>query len=156
MTGALIGVVVMGISAPMVAKVSLAPAITQARSTNISAAEATVTAFAAKARNTNIYDPDEVPSNCDVLEIATNAYTITCVEGSGTPFEERAARSFQVIVANEGTETDSEPKVKEGPYTPGVYCPDFDPDGTLGFDNDHNVNCNPNAWWHHDPDGGPP
>ena len=158
LTSALVGVVVMGLTAPLVAQTALQPAINAARSTNFAAAEATATAFAAKARETNLYDPAEVPPNCDVMEIATNAYTITCVEGLDTPYEERVARSFEVIVANDdsGTSSSGTKPPKEGPYTPGVYCPDFDPDGTLGFDNDHNVNCNPNAWWHHDPDGGPP
>ena len=28
-------------------------------------------------------------------------------------------------------------------YTPGVYCPSWDPDGSGGYNNDHNVVCNP-------------
>ena len=156
MTGALVGVVVMGITAPFVAKTALQPAITHAQSTNFAQAEATATIFAAQATSTNVYNADKVPDSCDVMDLGDNAYTIRCTEGIDTPFEQSAARSFWVVSAQGQEDPNGEKPPKEGPYTPGVYCPDFDPDGTLGFDNDHNVNCNPNAWWHHDPDGGPP
>jgi len=35
-------------------------------------------------------------------------------------------------------------KGKPGPYTPGIFCPPWDPTGLDSFDNDHNVRCNPN------------
>ena len=157
LTSVMVTTAIIGIILPPLLDIALIPIKAQVRSTNFSQAEATATHFAAKATSTNVYDPDLVPDNCDVMELGDQSYTITCKSGQA-PLEQRAARSFWVTVSqgSDNLEANGDKPPKEGPYTPGVYCPDFDPDGTLGFDNDHNVNCNPNAWWHHDPAGGPP
>ena len=125
----------MGLIAPGIAQMSIAPMVAQKQQANFSIAESAAVTYAANAEQTSSLPP--VPDKCTRTNPSDDAYLITCTEGEGQ-FQMTAARAFRTNVVSSG------PARKSGPYTPGIFCPPWDPDGTDSFDNDHNVNCNPN------------
>lgn len=127
----------MGILSPYVAQMSVQPIFAQKRANNFSAAEAVAVSYAAL--NEQASELSTVPDNCELSTLSNSAYEIICIEGEGK-WLMSASRSFRL----QTTVYNIPPTVKEGPYTRGVFCPPFDPDGTLSFDHDHQVVCNPN------------
>ncbi len=148
-TGLMVTCALVGILAPVIGDLFVNLAKVQAKALNFGEAESTATIYATAAKASK--ELSEVPDVCELEPLGNEVYTIECTVGEVQGTVARATRTFDIYVEtdNESDETDTdEPKVKAGPYTPGVYCPHYDPDGTIGFDNDHNVNCNPGAWWH--------
>jgi len=147
-TGLMVTCSIIGILVPVVGELFVNLAKVQAKAANFSTAGVTASIYANQARTNKA--THAVPEGCDLQSKGNEVYTITCTEGTISGTVASATRTFDIYVeptnSNNESET-NEPKVKEGPYTPGVYCPDWDPDGTKGYDNDHNVNCNPNGWW---------
>lgn len=132
----------MGLLAPGVAHMTIQPFMAQKRATNFSIAEATAVSFAAKNEGALTLTP--TPDGCTVVVLDdSDAYSITCVEGEGT-FRQSATRSFRLAVLCEGSSCDSSSGY-EAPkeYTPGVFCPLWDPWGVINYNHSHNVQCIP-------------
>ena len=145
MTGLLVTCSLIAIIAPVIGSLMVELSKTQAKALNFGEAESKATLYSTIARTNK--ELHEVPNECELEDLGNEAYTIECTVGHVLGTIGRATRTFDIYVESNNENETNEPTVKEGPYTPGVYCPEWDPDGTLGYDNDHNVNCNPNGWW---------
>ena len=133
----LVGVSIMGISMPMVANMALAPVMAQKRTANFGIAEAAAVTYAAL--NEGLPQTTDVPNDCNLTELEeSNAYSITCVHGEGK-FKQSAMRSFRLAVIEGGSNS----VVERKPYTPGIYCPLWDPWGVQSYNAAHNVQCIP-------------
>lgn len=162
---AVVGVSIMGTAMPMVANMSLQPIIAQRRAQNFAVAEATAVAYAAKNEGGLALTP--VPDDCNVIEVENKAHSITCVEGD-EQFKQSVTRSFRLAVlcddndrnnghGNSGGNDCSNPSGYNTPisYTPGVFCPLWDPWGVINYNDSHNVQCIPVPYgpWAHTYDG---
>ena len=149
----LVGVSIMGVAMPMVATISIQPYMAQKRAENFGAAEATAVSYAAKNEGALALTP--VPDNCNVIEVENYAYSITCVEGE-KQFKQSVTRSFRLGIlcddndsnnghGNSGGSDCSNPSGYNTPisYTPGVFCPLWDPWGVINYNDSHNVQCIP-------------
>ncbi len=141
-TGAMVTLVIAGIAMTAVGHVMTSLAKTQAKTANFGRAEATATLYAARAAAR--FELPELPEKCELDDLGDKVYKITCTQGTVVGTVARASRAFDIIDESAYQAPDEGPKRKEGPYTPGIFCPPWDPDGTLSFDNDHRVVCNPN------------
>ena len=135
-TGAL-----MGIIGPGVAQMAIQPVIAQKRSINFSQAEATAVAYSAK--NEQAIELTPTPDGCTVTPIENQSYSISCVEGKA-PYKQSATRSFTLASVANSTGGYQAPKA----YTPGVYCPLWDPWGVQSYNAAHNVQCIPVPYSH--------
>ena len=141
-TGAVVGLAIAGIAMTAVGHVMTSLAKTQAKTLNFGRAEASATVYAAQAAAR--FELPELPDTCELDDLGDLVYKITCTNGTVPGTIAKATRAFDIIDESAYQAPDDGPKRKEGPYTPGVFCPPWDPDGTLSYDNDHNVVCNPN------------
>ena len=140
----IVGLSIMGVAAPMVATMSLQPIIAQKRSVNFSLAEATAVTYAGKNEQGLSLTP--TPDGCNVVEIEEKTYSISCVQGEGK-YKQSATRSFTLATLTDGDETSSGYTAPEA-YTPGVYCPLWDPWGVQSYNAAHNVQCIPVPYSH--------
>ena len=94
----LVGLSIMGASAPMVMDMSLAPVIAQKRALNFGQAEAAAVSYAAANEYTEDHLP-EPPSGCSnqALDDEGLSWKITCRAGVDTQFEQVASRAFRVM-----------------------------------------------------------
>ena len=89
------GMTIMGIAAPKIANMSIQPFIAQKRAENFGIAEAAAVTFAAQ--NEGATSLTVTPSLCDAPDPLSNgAYSITCTEGTGTPYVQTVTRSFRL------------------------------------------------------------
>ena len=132
-TGAL-----MGILGPGVAQMAIQPVIAQKRSVNFSIAEARAVSYAAL--NEGAPETTPVPESCTLVgnDDESNAYSITCVEGEH--YKASVMRSFRLAPAASG---ESSGYQAPRSYTPGVFCPLWDPWGVINYNDSHNVQCIP-------------
>ena len=162
----LVGVSILAAALPMVAQVSIQPFMAQKRAENFGVAEAKAVSFAAKNEGALALTP--VPDGCSSIETENYAYSITCVEGEGT-FKQSVTRSFRLGVlcdndgnnghGNSGGHDCSNPSGYNTPisYTPGVFCPLWDPWGVINYNDSHSVQCIPvpyGPWAHTYPEDG--
>ena len=132
-TGALMGMI-----SPFVATMAIQPVIAQKRASNFSVAEASAVTYAALNEGAPATTP--VPEGCELLGLEdSNAFSITCTHGE-SPYTQSVMRSFRLAVI-EG-ETDNT-NITRRQYTPGVFCPLWDPWGVTSYNNAHNVQCIP-------------
>ena len=140
----MVATVILGIITPTIHQVAMVPAITQAKNANFQKAELQTLTY----MTTSIHREGlvTVPDSCDLTEdsAALQNYTITCEYGSHRKTIAKASRSFTLFDLN-GTSTDSAsvPVPPNMDYTPGVYCPPWDTNGTISFNSSHNVRCIP-------------
>jgi len=139
---ALVGLSVMGVTAPSIMQMSIAPFEAQKRAQNLGVAETSAVVFAAT------YEGGlEIPENNDVCtserrENTNNAYSVTCTHGSGK-YVQSVTRAFRLAVPDEGLDgDDGSDTVREfANATPNRYsghsCPIYDRWGTNGY-NDTN------------------
>ena len=135
----LVGVSIMGIAMPMVANMALQPIYAQKRAENFGVAEASAVTYAAKNEGGITLTP--VPDGCSVVEQEEQAFSVTCVHGEGS-FKQSATRSFRLAVLTDGEQTSSGYTAPVS-YTPGVFCPLWDPWGVTNYNDAHNVQCIP-------------
>ena len=134
----MIGISIMGAAAPMVLDMSIAPMIAQKRAQNFAVAESRAVAYAAL--NEGAPDTTPVPDGCDLAQLEdAGAYMITCVEGADN-FKQSVSRSFK-LAPLEGDDTSNDKPRRA--YTPGVFCPLWDPWGIINYNDSHNVQCIP-------------
>jgi hypothetical protein len=132
-TGAL-----MGMLAPAVSQMSIQPFIAQKRASNFSVAESSAVTYAALNEGAPATTP--VPDGCELLALdESNAFSITCSHGESR-FKQSVMRSFRLAVI-EGDTANTDITRRE--YTPGVFCPLWDPWGIINYNDSHNVQCIP-------------
>ena len=166
---------IMGVAAPQIANMSIQPFVAQKRALNFGVAEAAAVTFAAK--NEGATSLSSTPSLCDAPDpLSDGAYSITCTEGTGTPYVQTVSRSFRLQQCddndgnnghgNSGGHDCSNPgnggfvkdlRVFDFPPPPGFtghQCLITDNWGldTDAFDREKNKwkgkSCTPNAAWH--------
>ena len=169
------GMTIMGVAAPQIANMSIQPFVAQKRALNFGVAEAAAVTFAAK--NEGATSLSSTPSLCDAPDpLSDGAYSITCTEGTGTPYVQTVSRSFRLQQCddndgnnghgNSGGHDCSNPgnggfvkdlRVFDFPPPPGFtghQCLITDNWGldTDAFDREKNKwkgkSCTPNAAWH--------
>lgn len=93
----------MGIAAPPILKMSIAPAEAQARAQSLSEAESHAVVYAAAHENKP--DIPVATAECpDLLNTGGGSYTITCEGGTGR-YQQSISRSFRLLVQNNNTYT---------------------------------------------------
>ena len=149
----LVGVSIAGVATPHIAEMSLAPIIAQKRANNFAVAESTAVGYAAM--NEGLSELTPLPDGCTTVELDGNAYTVTCTHGEGQ-FKTSVSRSFRLAAicedGNNGHGNDNGDYDCSNPgngtqarikYTPGVFCPLWDPWGVINYNDSHNVQCIP-------------
>ena len=127
----------MGMLSPFIASMSIQPVITQKRASNFSVAEAAAVTYAAL--NEGAPQTTPVPDGCTLIDLEeSKAYSITCVHGDR--YKQSAMRSFRLAIIEGGN---NDQYADRKPYTPGVYCPLWDPWGVQSYNRGHNVQCIP-------------
>ena len=92
---ALVGLSVMGAAAPSMMTMSLAPFEAQKRAQNLGIAESAAVTFAS-ANEGETQLSGNTPDGCEITEIATLAYEITCTEGKETKYVQSVTRAFRL------------------------------------------------------------
>lgn len=137
-TSVVVAGALMGLLAPGVAHMTVQPFMAQKRATNFSVAEAIAVSYAAK--NEGLPETSPVPDDCSLIgEIDSDARSITCWHGVGT-FKQSVMRSFRLAPLEGGNSSGYQAPVS---YTPGVFCPLWDPWGVTNYNDSHNVQCVP-------------
>ena len=96
----LVGLSILGAAMPMVAQVSVQPFMAQKRALNLGVAEALAVSFAAAHEGATTLQA--TPAGCDApVALAHGAYSITCIEGDGTPYVQTVTRSFRLQVCDD-------------------------------------------------------
>ena len=95
LVSAIVGLTIMGAAAPSVMTMSIAPFEAQKRALHLGTAESTAVTFAA-ANEGETQLTGTTPERCEVINIATLAYNITCTEGEGTPYVQSVTRAFRL------------------------------------------------------------
>jgi len=90
---ALVGISIMGASAPMVMQMSIAPFEAQKRAENLGLAESKAVTFAATNEGSSSFT--DLPSDCDLSSPSDGSFTVTCVAGEGTKYIQTVSRSFR-------------------------------------------------------------
>ena len=150
-TSAVVGIAITAAAMPMVANLTIQPIMAQKRSENFSVAEASAVGYAAK--NEGGADLTPLPDNCVTAEMEGNSYSVTCTHGEGQ-FKQSVTRSFRLASlcedgdnghGNNGGYDCSNPGSSNNRivYTPGVFCPLWDPWGVISYNLAHDVQCIP-------------
>jgi hypothetical protein len=140
LVSALVGLSIAGTAMPMVTQMSLAPVMTQKKAANFSVAESKAVAYSAK--NEGLMDWTPIPNGCTdpvPLDDDDTAFMITCIEGEGV-FRQSASRSFRLAPLEGSIGSSYTAPVS---YTPGTFCPLWDPWGVINYNDSHNVQCIP-------------
>jgi hypothetical protein len=123
----------------MLMDMSLAPIVAQKGASNFGIAEATAVSYAAKNEGGITLTP--TPDDCAVVPLEEQSYSITCTQGTKS-FKQSSTRSFRLAVLTDGF-GDSSGYTAPMAYTPGVFCPLWDPWGVINYNDSHNVQCIP-------------
>ena len=154
----MVGLSVMGVAAPSLMQMSIAPHVAQLRAKNLGVAESAATVFAATYEG-GLDTPPTVTDTCtsEARENTDNAYSVTCTHGSGK-YVQSVTRAFRLAVPDEGLDGDDGGSgvAREFAFqTPTRYsghsCPTYDRWGTKGYNDTnyeaHNGACIPlDAW----------
>ncbi len=139
LTSLMVSMTIMGLIIPMVGDMLVTAARAQAKSANYADAEYLANTFAGNSRAKK--GLSEVPKPCDLKDQGNNVYTITCTKGRTNQARAVAERTFEIVLDSTGSaNSNSDPE-----YTPGYWCPHFDPDGSIGFNTKWGVTCNPES-----------
>lgn len=94
----MVGLSIMGASAPMIMEISLAPIVAQKRAQNLGIAETSAVAYSAANEYTQI-DLTEPPAGCETQAVDDEelSWTVTCRAGADTQFEQVVTRAFRVL-----------------------------------------------------------
>ena len=154
-----VGMSLMGVAAPMVMEMSIAPVVAQKRAQNFSVAETAAVVFAATYEGTTDTPADTDTCTSSEREGTENAFSVTCTHGSGK-YVQSVTRAFRLAVPekelNNGGGTDGASFGRQFEFeTPTRYsghqCPIHDPWGVYGY-NDQYYNalggaCTPDVAW---------
>jgi hypothetical protein len=152
----IVGVAIMGASAPSMMQMSIAPYEAQIRAKNLGIAETSAVVFAAT------YEGGlDIPGNTDTCtsearEGTENAYSVTCTHGTDK-YVQSVTRAFRLAVPDEGLDDAGESSTSRtfAYETPtrfsGHSCPYYDEWGTNGYNDQYyeamNGACIPLPVW---------
>ena len=140
-TSAVVGISLMSTAMPMVANMTIQPLMAQKRAENFAVAESAAVGYAAKNEGVPALTP--LPDNCSTAELEGNAYTVTCWHGE-EQFKQSVSRSFRLAALCEDDDCDDDDDYdSRRVYTPGIFCPLWDPWGVINYNDSHNVQCIP-------------
>ena len=126
-----------GVTMTMVVDMSVQASFAQNRASNFGLAEATAVSYAAKNEGGITLTP--TPDGCTVVPLEEQSYSITCTPGVKS-FKQSVTRSFRLAVLTDGDDESSGYRAPVS-YTPGVFCPLWDPWGVINYNDSHNVQC---------------
>jgi len=142
----IVGLAIMGVAAPPMLTMSIAPAEAQKRAQNLSEAESSAVIFSRANEGQQTLDMSALPSNCPptkVVQTALRAYEVTCEAGltaSGEKgrYYKDSTRSFRLAALQQGGYTN--PTRSFAFVTPDGYshieCQTSDPWGVMWY-NEH-------------------
>ena len=138
----LVGVAIMGASAPSMMQMSLAPHEAQLRAKNLGIAETAAVVFAATYEGKTDIPPTSTDTcTSEAREDTENAYSVTCTHGTGK-YVQSVTRAFRLAVpdselngagGNVGRQFAFETPTR---YS-GHQCPTYDAWGTKGYNDQH-------------------
>ena len=131
LVSSMIGLSIMGIAAPTILDMSVAPIIAQKRANNFSQAESSAVVFAAAHEGAT--QVAAAPNGCTLDGDNAPAYEITCIEGAGTKFIQTVSRSFRTDANASNSNTIAFPMDPPESYTEW-NCPGID--NILGWPED--------------------
>ncbi len=134
----LVGLSIMGASAPAMLKMSIAPYEAQLRAQNLGVAESAAVVFAATYEGTLDIPQDTDTCTSEAREGTENAYSVTCTEGDGK-YVQSVTRAFRLAVPEQeldngdGADTGREFDFETPTRYSGHQCPTYDAWGTKGY-----------------------
>ena len=149
-----VGLSLMGVAGPSVARMAITPYVAQKQSQNFTQAEALAVTIAAQAEATGRVPTLPSGSPCAVsTPQSSGVYQVSCTEGSGR-YSAKAVRSFYIPPAQSqnsgGTSQRSFAHDRPKKFS-GHQCPTYDTWGTDGYNaqwyDQLNGACKPNAAW---------
>jgi len=152
----MVGLSVMGVMAPSIMQMSIAPYEASLRAKNLGVAETAAVVFAATYEGKLELPEDTDTCVSKLREGTANAFSVTCTEGDGR-YVQSVTRAFRLAVPDEGLDggngTDKSRKFAYETPTrfSGHQCPGYDSWGVNGY-NDKNYSalggaCIPNDGW---------
>jgi hypothetical protein len=134
----MVGLSIMGASAPVMMDMSLAPIIAQKRAQNLGVAESAAVVFAATYEGKLDIPPTvDGPCTSEARENTDNAYSVTCTYGSGK-YVQSVIRAFRLAVPDKGLDGEGGNGEREFQFEKptrysGHQCPNEDPWGVYGY-----------------------
>ena len=95
----IIGLSIMGVAAPSMVNMSIAPIQAQKRAENFAVAEATAVTFAAQAESSQ--SVSSVPDGCGLNNLGNAVYTVTCAHGEGA-YRQEVSRTLRLDISSTG------------------------------------------------------
>ena len=141
-TSALVGMSIMGVAAPSMVNMTIAPFEAQKRAQNLGVAETAATVFAATYEGTT-----DIPTNTDICipserEGTQNAYSVTCTHGDGK-YVQSVTRAFRLDVPDKDLDNGDGASMQRlfAYETPtrfsGHQCPTYDTWGVNGYNDQY-------------------
>ena len=153
----MVGITIMGVAAPSMVKMTIAPAEAQKRAQNFGVAESAAVVFAATYEGkTDV--PPTVTDTCtsQAREGTDNAYSVTCTHGTGK-YVQSVTRAFRLAVpeqelnSGDGAGNGREFAFEKPTRYSGHQYPIHDPWGVYGYNDQHYSTlggaCIPNVAW---------
>lgn len=152
----IVGLSIMGATAPSMMRMSIAPYEANLRAENFSVAESAAVVFAATYEGTL-----DIPSNTNtctpqIREGTENAYSVTCTYGSGK-YVQSVSRAFRLAVPDaaindvNGNDSDREFSFETPTRFSGHQCPQHDQWGVYGYNDQYyealGGACTPRPIW---------
>ena len=139
----IVGLSIMGVAAPSMMQMSIAPHEAQLRAKNLGIAESAAVVFATTYEG-GIDIPPTVSDTCtsEAREETDNAYSVTCTHGSGK-YVQSVTRAFRLAVPDKGLDgANGANASREFAFeTPTRYsghqCPIHDPWGVYGYNDQY-------------------
>ena len=138
----LVGLSIMGASAPAMMKMSIAPYEAQLRAQNLGVAESAAVVFASSYEGGTEIPPTSTETcTSEARENTDNAYSVTCTYGSDK-YVQSVTRAFRLAVPDKELDgTGSEGERQFDFETPTRYsghqCPTYDAWGTKGYNDQY-------------------
>ena len=152
----MVGLSIMGTSAPAMMQMSIAPHEAQLRAKNLGVAETAAVVFAATYEGTLDTPTDTETCTSEAREGTQNAYSVTCTHGTGT-YVQSVTRAFRLTVPDTDLDNgDGATTQREFAYaTPtrfsGHQCPYYDAWGVNGYNDQYysalGGACIPSTGW---------
>ena len=141
----MVGMSIIGASAPMIMTMAIAPAEATKRANNFGIAETAAVVFAATYEGKLDLPPTSTETcTSQAREGTQNAYSVTCTHGTGK-YVQSVTRAFRLAVPDSDLDNDGSEQEREFAFeTPTRYsghqCPIYDAWGTKGY-NDTVLHC---------------
>jgi hypothetical protein len=153
----MVGMSIMGASAPMMMNMAITPAIAQKRAQNFGVAETAAVVFAATYEGKTDIPPTTTETcTSETREDTENAYSVTCTHGSGN-YVQSVTRAFRLAVpdsdlnGNGGAGTGRQFEFETPTRYSGHQCPIHDPWGVYGYNDQYysalGGACMPDVAW---------